>query len=310
MYFDGQTWMGWAPAKLNLFFEILNKREDGYHNVFSVCCPITLYDTLYFLPKFGGNIEFSLKCCFSDRKTTDNTNIDTLFSADAQNLVVDALELVRKTCHVQQAAQVKLLKRIPLQAGLGGGSSDAATAIMLANRAWNLGLSRDEMMGLGAKIGSDVPLFFIPGASFGTGRGESVTPVQTSFVFDIVVLKPPQGIATKDAFGHLVSMTRKTRNPEALIQGLKQGNRRQVFREMFNRFESVAFELHPKLESIKDTFARLDCPAFQMSGSGTAFFGICRNRRHASYVAGRLRSLHEGDVFQTHSISLLRRSRN
>lgn len=303
MDFHEQTWIGHAPAKLNLFFDVLNKRQDGYHNVFSVCCPISLCDTLSFLPQSGKKIGFSVNCCFARPRYSDKME-EREIPEDARNLVVRAVELVRETYKVRQTAEIKLTKRIPPQAGLGGGSSDAAMAIMLANRAWKLGLSQNEMMALGAKLGSDVPLFFIPGFSLGTGRGETVKAIPSPLRFDLVVIKPAEGIATKDAFELLADHHDGTsRCPDSLIDALKQGNLSRVGHELFNRLEPVALRLCPQLHQIRNVMGRLDCPAFQMSGSGTAFFGVCRNRRHAAHVAAKLRNFKEWHIFQVQSLS-------
>ncbi|MDR1957817.1 MAG: 4-(cytidine 5'-diphospho)-2-C-methyl-D-erythritol kinase [Planctomycetaceae bacterium] len=304
MSFTPQKWKGSAPAKINLFFEVLEKRSDHFHDVFSVCGLISLQDTMVFLPKPSGSLHFSIENGFR-RPMETNRTLRTEIPVDETNLVMRAVRLVRETYQVKSSADITLTKRIPVQAGLGGGSSDAATAIMLANKAWKLGLSTTEMMSLGAEIGSDVPLFFVPGMSLGEGRGERITPIRTEIPLDLVIVKPPEGIVTKEAFLRLddVGIQVKKKNPDQLIHALKTANIRRIAAGLFNRLETAARTMCPKLEVIKSALAKRDCLGVMMTGSGTACFGICRNHRHACHVAAGLYSLQLGDVFVTQTLS-------
>ncbi len=284
-----------APAKLNLFFEIIGKRPDGYHDVCSLCCPIDVYDTLFFEPR--GNSEVTLIC-----DTGDHWQNTQEIPTGPENLVVRAVELVRRRFGIRSGCHLRLVKRIPSQAGMGGGSSDAAAAIRLADAAWNLRLSRQEMVVLGAELGSDVPLFFIDGPSIGYGRGERVEELGGGPVLDFVIVKPPEGISTAEAFRHCGAHSiEKHRTPETLVRGLLAGDRRAIASGLFNRLETTACELNSKVRRIRDIFAKLDCTACQMTGSGTAYFALCRNSRQARQLASRLRLSGVGDVFVARS---------
>src|SRR5262249_22987411 len=153
-----------APAKVNLFLEVLAKRPDGYHEIATLLVSITLFDTLEFKEEASGKIL--LQC--------DHPELGT----GPENLICKAAELLRKHCKVASGARIRLKKRIPLAAGLAGGSSDAAATLAGLNELWQLGLSTTELAELGAKIGSDVAFFFAGGAAWCTGRGEIVTPVK------------------------------------------------------------------------------------------------------------------------------------
>lgn len=290
--------LGRAPAKLNLFFEIQGRRTDGYHDVCSVCCPVSLYDTLVFEPTDEPAVTLT---CVPGRLRQDVSDVPL----DRDNIVVKAMEQIRQQYGIATGCRIRLVKRIPSRAGMGGGSSDAAMAIRLANAAWKLELSTEEMKAVGATLGSDVPLFFIDGMSVGHGRGELVEPVGRNPRMDFVVLKPVGGISTAEAFRRCARADEKNetrRFPEQLVRGLQQGNLRKIAGGLFNRLETTAEELFPSMRRIRQIFARFDCPAHQMTGSGTAYFAICRNHEQARQLATRLDRQCLGDVFVVHSV--------
>jgi len=187
---------------------------------------------------------------------------------------------------------------------MGGGSSDAAMAIRLACKVWNLRLARDEMTMLGAELGSDVPLFFFDELTLGYGRGELVKPIGATPRLDFVIVKPPENISTAEAY-RACSADQMTdrRSPEQLLQGLQSGNRREIRSGMFNRLETTSRLLCPKIRQLSDRFEKLDCPAYQMTGSGTAYFAVCRHRQQARQLASRLRLENMGEVFVAHSVT-------
>ena len=289
--------VGHAPAKMNLFFEIHGKRPDGYHNVCSLCCLVSVFDTLIIESQDSPEVVFS---CENDNSTQNAMNIPM----GAENLVVKALELVRKRCNIPDGCRVRLIKRIPSQAGMGGGSSDAAMAIRLACKVWNLPLAPDEMARLGAELGSDVPLFFFDKLTLGRGRGELVEPIGSAPRLDFVIVKPPENISTAEAYrAFSTSNITDRRSPEQLLKGLQSGNRREIRSGMFNRLEATARSLCPRLRQLRERFEKLDCPAHQMTGSGTAYFALCRHQQHARQLASQLRLENIGEVFDAHSVT-------
>jgi len=289
--------VGHAPAKLNLFFEIHGKRSDGYHDVCSLCCPISIFDTLIVEPLELPEIVFS---CVDENFAQTTGNIPT----GSENLVVKAVELIRKRYGVQSGCRIRLIKRIPVQAGMGGGSSDAAMAIRLACKVWDLRISIGEILVLASELGSDVPLFFFPGLTLGFGRGEQILPLDLAARLDFVIVKPPEGISTAEVFRACAAeQITDHRTPERLLKGLQSGDHREIRSGIFNRLETTALRLCPKIGQLREVFEKLNCPGYQMTGSGTAYFAICHNRRNARQLASRLKLTGMGDVFVAHSVT-------
>ncbi|MGA2035086.1 MAG: 4-(cytidine 5'-diphospho)-2-C-methyl-D-erythritol kinase [Thermoguttaceae bacterium] len=283
-----------APAKLNLFFEVLARREDGYHEVETLMCPITLYDTLYFRAAAGQRLE--LQCRWASRSDGGGRTIFEELPCGAKNLVVRAVELIRRRVGANLGASLRLVKRIPTAAGLGGGSSDAAAALVAANKGWNLGLSRGRLAELAAELGSDVPFFLARGPSVCRGRGEQVEPVGGFGPLDFVIVRPPEGLATAAVYG-LCRPAARPRSVSPLVEALRRGNRPQAGRLLHNRLQAAAGQLTPWIERLQNAFARQDCPGHGMSGSGTSYFGLCRHARQARRIAERLRANGLGNVY-------------
>ncbi|HYT90648.1 MAG TPA: 4-(cytidine 5'-diphospho)-2-C-methyl-D-erythritol kinase, partial [Gemmataceae bacterium] len=188
--------MVWAPAKVNLYLEVLAKRVDGYHEIETLMIGVSLYDTLVFKEDSSGAI--SLRCHRPE------------LSTGPDNLVMRAAERLRQHTGCPRGAHIRLVKRIPLAAGLAGGSTDAAAALAGLNRLWQLNLPDTELAELAARLGSDVPFFFATPAAWCTGRGEKVTPVALGKRLWFVLLCPPFGLATADVYRGLTVPERPT----------------------------------------------------------------------------------------------------
>jgi 4-diphosphocytidyl-2-C-methyl-D-erythritol kinase len=277
-----------APAKLNLFFEVLSKRDDGYHEVETLVYPIALYDTLYFRDHPSGQIEFVLEETSAARRFSGTGAAQVPRGAD--NLVVRAVELLKRRAGVSRGASLQLVKRIPSEAGMGGGSSDAAAALMAANAGWDLGWSRIQLQQLGAELGSDVPLFFVPGPTVCRGRGERVEVMSGLGNLHFVVVRPPVGLSTADVYGACRPAAGGVRTPAPLVEALTEGDLGRAGRLLFNRLEPAAETLAPPIRRVRRQLAAVDCLGFQMTGSGSCHFGLCRHARHARRVAGRLQT--------------------
>ncbi len=227
--------------------------------------------------------------------------------ADQQNLVVRAVEALATAAGLAPWGQMKLLKRIPPQAGLGGGSSDAAAALVLANAAWGLNYSPPRLAELAAELGSDVPFFLAGESAVCRGRGERVDPVAAMPRLDVVVVKPPAGIDTAAAYrgaslpGQFPWMPS---TPPAADWGIWSppfavAPLAQAGRLMTNRLQDAAAGLCHGIDEIGAVFDRLSCYGRQMTGSGSACFGVMRSARHARWAAGLLSSWNLGTVFAT-----------
>lgn len=236
---------------------------------------------------------------------TRDPSSNILPPGDEGNLVVRALRLLRERSGCVSGAHVDLIKRIPMAAGLGGGSSDAAAALRLANRLWNLGWSRQQLIELGTEIGSDVPYFISCTAAICRGRGERVEQLHGVPSFHVVIVKAPTGLSTADVFqAHdALAETEPLRQGrlEKLVAALR-ARRYADFRQfMGNRLEAAAVKLLPWISEVRTIFDKLGCSGHQLSGSGSAYFGICRQAHEARRWAAFLKARQLGLVYATRS---------
>lgn len=231
-----------SPAKINLFLKILGKRPDGYHELESLFQTISMFDTL------------RIRLADNDRFTCNDPYLPT----DSTNLVILALakfrQLYKKNFHVH----IHLEKTIPTQAGLGGGSSNAATTLWGINQLLDCPLTVEHMQDLGAEIGSDVPFFFSCGTAICRGRGEIVEPIAPHEPQEVWIVKPIEGLSTP-----LVYQALKL---ESLKKMANDGS------EYYNDLEEAAFELQPRLRTIKQDLIQAGFSTVLLCGSGTAFF--------------------------------------
>ena len=272
-----KKWIAETPAKINLFFEVLGKRNDNFHEIVSIACPIRLFDTLAFEFTDDPLIQFK---CVGNGKNVPN---------DETNLVVRAVKLIQQRFNVPFGAAITLTKRIPSQAGLGGGSSDAVAALRLASRTWNLDVSDSELLPIAAEIGSDCPIFLFDTPTISKGRGEQIQPLPPMPTLWFVLLKPPEGLSTAQVYAECMPLhDGQFRQPDDLMSALSSGDVSQIGLHLFNRLEIPAQKLWHRFGTIKRQLLESGCLAVQMSGSGTAFFGLCENEAHATETFHRL----------------------
>jgi 4-diphosphocytidyl-2-C-methyl-D-erythritol kinase len=193
-----------------------------------------------------------------------------------------------------------LVKRIPAAAGLGGGSSDAAAALVAANEGWQLGRSGEELAEWAAELGSDVPFFLAGGPAVCRGRGERVTPVAGLAAMSFVVVRPPVGLATADVYG-VCRPAEKPRDAQPLVEALQRGNWSQAGAGLLNRLQPAAERLSPWIKRLEQEFSSLGFLGHGMSGSGTSYFGLCRHVRQSRRNACILESRGLGRVFAVRS---------
>jgi len=298
-----------APAKLNLYLEVLGRRDDGYHELETLLVPLRLRDSLSLEPtpptKAGrpGPIHVRVCSAFPLESVAEKQDLPP---PGEKNLVFQALELLRRASGCSHGAHVELVKRVPLAAGLGGGSSDAAAALALANRAWGLHWDPQRLAVLAAEIGSDVPFFLARGPAVCRGRGERVEPVAGLLPLHFVIAKPRWGLQTNDVYRALDSQPPAEDGSHAdrlagLLRALRRGSWSELGRWMGNRLQGAAAALLPWVEQTQAAFAQLDFVGHQLTGSGTAYFGVCRHAQHARRLATILRTRHLGLVYVTRS---------
>jgi 4-diphosphocytidyl-2-C-methyl-D-erythritol kinase len=265
-----------APAKLNLFLEVRGKRPDGYHDLETLMVAVDLYDTLELAATADGRI--TLEC--------DPPGLPT----GPENLVYKAADALRRRANRPDlGAAVRLVKRIPAQAGLAGGSSDAAAAIAWLNRLWGLDLPDADLAAVAADVGSDVAFFLGGPSAWCTGRGEVVTPEPSAAQFDFVVVVPPVGLATADVYRHLTVPPQPVDGGPARA-AFRAGNAAALGRFLSNRLQPPAFGLAPAVEVVYRRLAAQAPAGCLMSGSGSAVFALARGPADALRIAEGVRA--------------------
>lgn len=270
----GDAVVVWAPAKVNLFLEILNKRPDGYHDIATLMAAVNCYDTLYFKEDASGDLHLSCG--------------DPHLSAGPDNLVHKAAALLRKKTGCKQGAAIRLVKHIPMAAGLAGGSSDAAATLTGLNQLWRLGLSRKDLADLGAELGSDVSFFFFTPAAWCTGRGEQATPLKLGQPLTLVLVCPPVGLSTAEVYRG-VTVPTHPESGEGIRRAARDGDMEEVGRRLHNRLQPVAERLCPAIASLNARLKELKPAGYLMSGSGSSLFALCRDRREALRIVRAFR---------------------
>lgn len=320
----------WAPAKLNLFLEIKNRRVDGFHEIETFMLPISLYDHLEVTsPKSAEPGSLTLECQFhpglakgnrpfawnrstgcefgsNDRAQWFRTDLygSQWLPAGADNLVSKAVQQLRIKTGCDKPLSVRLTKTIPAASGLAGGSSDAAAAVFAANAAWGTELDLAELAEVTGQVGSDVPFFLYRMPCICTGRGEQIKPWSLlSRPLNFVVVRPPTGLATAQVY-QANQLSAELQSIQPFLDALASSRLDRIGREMFNRLQTPARTLSPWIDRLAHELSRLDVLGHQMSGSGSAYFGLCRTQAHACRVAAVVNSRGIGSAFAVKSVEM------
>ncbi|GCF94145.1 4-diphosphocytidyl-2-C-methyl-D-erythritol kinase [Enterococcus florum] len=268
-----------APAKINLGLDILGKRPDGLHELSMVMASIDLADRLQ-LEEIPEN------------KIIIETN-KAFLPTDKKNHVYEALELVKERFQIDQGLRVRIHKQIPVAAGLGGGSTDSAAALRAVNRLWGLGLSIEEIAGLGAEVGSDVPYCVYGQTALVEGFGEKVTLLPTMPQCWVVVVKPRMSVSTRIIFSQIVMDEIHHPNISALIEAIEAQDYQKMTEHLGNSMEAVTIKKHPVIQQIKDRMIRYGADAALMSGSGPTVYGLCQKKSRAQHIYNALKGFCE-----------------
>ena len=258
-----------APGKINWFLSVLNRREDGYHNIRSLMQCVDLYDTLLF--EEADELEVI-------------SDIQGLHIG--QNLVYRAAMIMKCRIRERKGARITLRKEIPLASGMGGGSSDAAYALMGLNRLWELNLKRETLMEMGAEIGSDVPFFIGNFCSIVEGRGEVITPVTCAPSLTLLLVNP--GIPVSAAWAYQAlrpGLTKKSVDIKLFCQTLDRKDFDVLRPMMINDLEEAVISAYPEIGRIKNRLRDVGAEASAMSGSGSTVFGVFRSSKEAMHAA-------------------------
>ena len=265
-----------ALAKINLGLDVLRKREDGYHEVRMVMQTIRMYDQL----DISRNIQPGIHTKTSLPYLPVNEN----------NLVFKAAKLLMDEFQIQEGLSIQLKKVIPVSAGMAGGSSDAAAALVGVNKIFALGLSRKELMERGRQIGADVPYCVMRGTALAEGIGEILTPLPPVPQGYVLVGKPGVNVSTKFVYGRLDAANLKEHpDIDGMVAALGQKDLRQVADKLGNVLETVTVPEYPVIDEIKKSMVRWGALNALMSGSGPTVFGLFDDREKAEYASEKLK---------------------
>jgi 4-diphosphocytidyl-2-C-methyl-D-erythritol kinase len=273
-----------SPAKVNLYLKVVGKRADGYHDIVSVVDIISLKDVLH--------IEAVPDSVIS----VDDTK--HLLPSGPANTIYKAAALLKEKFRIKEGAHITVDKKIPIGAGLGGPSSNAATALKALVKAWSIPVSNDELLELGSKIGADVPLFLYGKPCIMRGIGEQITPIEIPFIWYVLVY-PGIVLRTKDVYAGVRIPLTLTQNHITLSAQFE--TILDVARMLQNDLETVAFALHPEIYRVKERLRGAGAIGSLMSGSGSSVFGVFENEGDARVAARKV--CDSGSVFIAHSRS-------
>lgn len=285
-----------SPAKLNIQLAILGRRPDQYHEIETVMLKVSLYDGLRVANRPDGQLQLSVRRA----KGSVSKNIPN----GTENLVIKAASELQHHLGVRFGADILLEKRIPAEAGLAGGSGNAAATLVLLNELWRLGLSHDDLMPIAGRLGSDVPFFLDSApAAIARGRGEDITPLTMRGPLHFVIVKPPFGLSTARVYQTYHEHPPQTHPAAApIVQALANGRPAILGRLLGNDLMPAAEAIRPELKTTRALLSAV-CPlGTLMTGSGSALFGLCATRRHAHRAARQFQTMTRMPAFAVTSL--------
>jgi 4-diphosphocytidyl-2-C-methyl-D-erythritol kinase len=250
-----------SPAKINLLLHVCRKRPDGYHELISLMCRINLFDEISLQVDEGGSIRVY---CFHPQ-----------VPRDATNLVHRAASLFQKELDTGQGVEIRLKKNIPVAAGLGGGSSNAASVLMALNACYDHPFSKEYLMEMGFRLGADVPFFIFQKPAIATGLGEKLDAFEGDLPYHILLLFPGFSVSTAETYQNLnLGLTKEEKKPTSNHLKLDRFNPAQHLR---NDLEKVTALKYPEISRVKEKLLNLGAVGALMSGSGPTVFGLFDN---------------------------------
>ncbi len=257
-----------AYGKINLGLDVIRKRPDGYHDLDMIMQMVDVYDDIVITKNKTGKIEVK----------TDTA----VLSNGKDNLAYMAAKMLMDEFKIKDGVNIYINKRIPIAGGMAGGSSDCATTLMGINQLFELGLSKEELMERGVKLGADVPYCVLGGTAIARGIGEVLTPLSAPADCHVIIAKPPVSVSTAYVYGHIKPL-KITKRPdiEAMAQSIKDGDLKKMASLIYNVMEDVTVGEYPIISEIKQVM--LDNGALNsiMSGSGPTVFGLFDDKEKA-----------------------------
>lgn len=261
-------------CKINLGLNVISRRPDGYHDIETVFYPIPLHDALD-VTLMDDDYPSDVKCDLLTKVVSNGIQTTEMLCPEQDNLVVKAYNIISKDYQLPRI-HTHLIKYIPSQAGMGGGSSDAAAMICLLNKMFNLGMSTELMQKYASKLGADCAFFITGEPSYATGIGEILTPITNGIPqlsgYYLALVKPDVAVSTGKAYG-MISPAKPTLCCRDVLN-LPISDWRG---KLTNDFEEPVFKMHPELGAIKDKLYQMGAEFALMSGSGSTLFGLFRN---------------------------------
>ncbi|MBI2528564.1 MAG: 4-(cytidine 5'-diphospho)-2-C-methyl-D-erythritol kinase [Candidatus Rokubacteria bacterium] len=262
-----------TSAKVNLALEVLGKRDDGYHEIVTVMQGVDLADRLTLETADSLSLQVS----------------DPALPAGDDNLIVRAATMLREAAGAPLGARIALEKRIPVAAGLGGGSSDAAATLWGLNRLWGLRWPRARLVALAVRLGMDVPFFLGPGRALATGRGERLRPLPAAGGYALVLVNPNFPLSTREVYGRVpAGWTAEARGTRRMVEALRTRSARAVAGALTNNLEAMVEPMVPAIRRMKSALLAAGALGAVMSGSGPTVFGVARSYDHARQIRGRV----------------------
>lgn len=264
-----------SPAKINLLLRVVGKREDGYHKIKTIFQKISLCDTISY--ELNGMKEIKVSC--------DSPDVP----CDERNLVYKATQLLRESALIEAGANIHIQKRIPVSAGLGGGSSNAATTLLALNELWNINFSKEKLSVLALRIGADVPFFLHGSCSSAEGIGEKLSPLSPKKSFPVLLINPGFPISAKDAYEDSSFSFTPFEFDTSTFSDIESGDPARVSKHFSNDLEIWAYKTHTKLSTLKLAIEKTKPLGTLLSGSGPTIFATYRNKDELDEAAKELR---------------------
>ena len=267
-------------AKINISLNITKKREDGFHEIDSVMLPISLHDSLVISKLKNTNDNFV---------TVDDFSIGSF----SYNLATFSIEKLQSAYHFNDKFRVLIHKVIPIQAGLGGGSSNAACTMKAVNSMLKLGASDEELIQLSKPLGCDIPFFIQCRPARVQGVGEVLTPISVKNSYFVLIVKPELGCSTKEVYALSDSMDLKTCNLDNVVKALEEGDDDLLLENMYNALQEPAIRMVPQIQTIIDELKDNGLKIVQVTGSGSAVFALSTDRALLKKVFKKLENKYE-----------------
>ena len=270
-------------AKINISLNITKKREDGFHDIDSIMLPISLHDSL---------VVSKLK------NTTDNfvTVDDFSIGSFSYNLATFSIEKLQSVYHFNDKFRILIHKVIPIQAGLGGGSSNAAFTMKAGKSMLKLGASDEELIDLGKTLGCDIPFFIKCKPARVQGVGEVMTPINVKNNYYVLIVKPELGCSTKEVYALSDSMELKTCNLDNVIKALEEGDDDLLADSIGNALQEPAIKMVPAIQGIIDDLKSRGLKIAQVTGSGSAVFALSTDKKSLIKVLKELENKYEVEI--------------